>query len=360
MSQLGLGMSEVDDRARPPGGRRWFAVLLALGVVVALLIGVVVMAAQLLDLGNSDDYPGPGTGEVTVQIAKGASLSSMAQVLVEADVVKSTDAFLDAAAANDDATQIQPGTYRLRTQMRASDVVVAMLDPANRVVEKVTVPEGLRLSQTVSVLAKGSHLTKVGLNAALKTPDQLGLPDYAGDNPQGFLFPATYELQPATDAAEQLEAMVRRFDQASADLSLEERASEVGLTPYEVVIVASLLQSEGRPEDFAKVARVIYNRLDAGMPLQLDATVNYALGQNNLQLSPDDLRVDSPYNTYLHKGLPPGPINSPGEGALEAALSPAAGPWLYYVTVDPETGRTKFTDSYEEFLRFKAELKANQ
>ena len=359
MSQLGLGMSTVEQ---PPTRRRrrWIGALVAIIVVLALLVGLVVVATRLLDLGSDADYPGPGTGEVSVEIPKGASLTDMANVLVAADVVKSTSAFLNAAEANDDATHIQPGTYRLRTQMRAADAVAALLNPAYRVIEKVTVPEGLRVSQTVDVLARKSHLTKGQLRAALKKPKRLGLPDYAGTNPEGFLFPATYELQPATTAMGQLQAMVRRFDQASATVDLEQRASDVGLTPYEVVIVASLLQSEGRPKDFPKVARVIYNRLDQGMPLQLDATVNYALGQTSLTLTPDDLKVDSPYNTYLHTGLPPGPINSPGEDALEAALSPADGPWLYYVTVNPDTGKTKFTDSYEEFLEFKAELKANQ
>lgn len=359
MSQLGLGMRAAEEQPRGRRRRGPRAVVTVV-VVVAVLAGLVVVGTRLLDLGRGDDYPGPGSGEVTVEIAPGASLSAMAEVLVQADVVKSMDAFVTAAKANPDSRQIQPGTYRLRTQMRAADAVVALLDPASRIVEKVTVPEGLRVSRTIDVIARKSHLTKAELRAALKRPKLLGLPGYAGGNPEGFLFPATYQLQPATDATEQLQAMVRRFDQASSTVSLESRAPAVGLSPYEVVIVASLLQSEARPKDFPKVARVIYNRLDQGMPLQLDATVNYALGQSTISLTPEDLQVDSPYNTYLHTGLPPGPINSPGEAALEAALSPADGTWLYYVTVDPQSGRTKFTDSYEEFLKFKAELKANQ
>ncbi len=123
--------------------------------------------------------------------------------------------------------------------------------------------------------------------------------------------------------------------------------------------MASLVQAEGQPADFAKVSRVIYNRLDQGMKLQLDATVNYALGRSTLKLTNQDITVDSPYNTYKVTGLPPTPINSPGEQALEAALAPAAGDWLYYVTVNPTTGETKFTSSYSEFLKFKAEFQAN-
>lgn len=360
MSQLGLGMSDLDQGARRSRGPRGVVVaLVALLVVGALLAGVVLLAGRLLG-GTPDDYPGPGTGEVTVEIAQGATLTEMGDVLAGADVVMTAAAFVDAAKANPDAVQIQPGTYVLRQQMSGSQAVLALLDPASRVTERVTVPEGLRVSKTVALLAKKTHLTAKELRSALAAPETLGLPDYADDNPEGFLFPATYTLEPATTAEEQLVAMVDRFDEAASSVDLDERAADVGLTPYEVVIVASLIQAEGRPDDFDKVARVIYNRLDLGMRLQLDATVNYALGRSDLTLSKDDLAVDSPYNTYRVTGLPPGPINSPGEAALEAALAPAKGPWLYYVTVDPVSGRTEFTDSYAEFLRFKAEFQATQ
>jgi UPF0755 protein len=123
--------------------------------------------------------------------------------------------------------------------------------------------------------------------------------------------------------------------------------------------VASLLQAEAQPKDFAKVARVIYNRLDKDMRLQLDTTVLYALGRSGTHLSPDELQTDSPYNTYKNKGLPPTPIDSPGQQAINAALHPAKGNWLYYVTTNLKTGETKFTNSYQEFLQFKRELKAN-
>lgn len=360
MSQLGLGMTVADDRPpRSSRGRGTIAVVVAVVVVVALLVGVVYLAGGLLGSNGAEDYPGPGSGEVTVEIAKGASLTQIGETLAASDVVKSADAFVAAAEANDNAVQIQPGTYVLRTQLSGAQAVVALLDPANRVTEKVTIPEGTRVSGTVTLLTRKSHLTRADLEAVLAHPESLGLPAYAKSNPEGFLFPATYTVEPATSAEEQLQAMVARFKESSDTVGLDERAADVGLTPYEVVIVASLIQAEARPDDFAKVSRVIYNRLEAGMRLQLDATVNYALGQSNLKLTPDDLAVESPYNTYRHEGLPPGPINSPGEAALEAALAPAEGPWLYYVTVDPATGETKFTDSYEEFLRFKAEFKAN-
>ena len=156
-----------------------------------------------------------------------------------------------------------------------------------------------------------------------------------------------------------LKAMVHRFTQAEADTSIATRAADVHLTPYQVLVVASIVQAEGRTEDFPKIARAIFNRLDAGMRLQLNSTVNFILKNGQAKLSTDDIATPSPYNTYLHAGLPPGPINSPGEDAINAVLAPAAGNWLYWVTVDPKTGETKFTNSYAEFLQFKAELKAN-
>ena len=121
----------------------------------------------------------------------------------------------------------------------------------------------------------------------------------------------------------------------------------------------AFLEIEGSPDDYDKVARVIYNRLKAGMPLQLDSTVNYALGTANLHLSAADLKVDSPYNTYRNKGLPPGPINSPGDAAIQAALAPASGPWLYFVTTDPTTQTTEFATTYADFLKLKKKFQAN-
>ncbi len=361
MSQVGLGLAGPPSGAPKPKRRRGFiSVVIALVVVGALLAGVVYLAYGLLGFGGTDDYPGPGSGEATVVIPPGATLTAMGILLTDAGVVASPEAFVQAATANERAVQIQPGTYSLLLQMPAADAVVALLDPANRVEDKVLIPEGRQVSETVARLAKKTPLTLKALEKALNRPKTLGLPDYAEDNPEGFLFPATYIVQPDTSAEEQLRAMVKRFDEAAAAVDLEARAELAGLTSYETVIVASLLEAEGRPDTFAKIARVIYNRLDAGMPLQLDATVNYALGRSDIRLSTDDLTVDSPYNTYLYPGLPPAPINSPGEQALEAALAPADGPWLYYVTVDPATGLTKFTDSYAEFLKFKAEFKAGQ
>ncbi|NDA49557.1 MAG: endolytic transglycosylase MltG [Actinobacteria bacterium] len=149
---------------------------------------------------------------------------------------------------------------------------------------------------------------------------------------------------------------VERFDESAQSLDLVARAEEIGRTPYEVLIVASLVQAEVLPEDMRKAAAVVYNRLDDGMPLQFDSTVSYALGITELQLSAEQLETESEYNTYQNTGLPPTPINSPGEAALEAALDPAKAKWLYFVTVNPDTRETKFARDYDRFLKLKSQL----
>ena len=153
--------------------------------------------------------------------------------------------------------------------------------------------------------------------------------------------------------------MIKRFNKEAASINLESAAAAQGLTPLQVVTMASILEVETPPAVYGKGARVLYNRLDRNMRLQLDSTVNYALGTQDLQLTADQLNVDSPYNTYKHKGLPPGPINSPGDAALQGALNPAKGQWLYFLTTDPATQTTEFANTYDEFLALKRKYQAN-
>ena len=153
-----------------------------------------------------------------------------------------------------------------------------------------------------------------------------------------------------------LKAMVDRFEQAADDVGLVEGAAAAGYTPREALTVASLVQAEVAERDFGKASRVVANRLELGMTLGFDSTINYALGSDDLTLENDQLSVDSPYNTYVNAGLPPGPINSPGEAAMAAAIAPPEGDWLYFVAVSPESDATQFTADYEEFLQFKDEF----
>jgi UPF0755 protein len=358
MSQLGIEMREVPTRNRGRGRRGGGVAVVVAAVVVFAVIGLVV-GAGVRWFTNKPDYVGSGHGTVTVQIDAGDSITAVGQILEKADVVRSASAFVSVANADPDGANLQPGIYRLHLQMSAQAAYDLLQDPSSRLTSRVLIPEGLRADEVAKVLAVKTKVPLASLQAVLAAPSALGLPTWANGNPEGFLFPATYDVAPGEDATHLLRAMVKRFDQAEADTSLSTRAAAVHLTPYQVIVIASIVQAEGRTQDFPKIARAIMNRLAAGMRLQLNSTVNYVLKNDRQKLSTQDIATPSPYNTYLHPGLPPGPIDSPGEDAINAVLAPANGNWIYWVTVDPKTGETKFTNSYAQFLQFKAELKAN-
>ncbi len=334
--------------------------LLAGGLYFGLTKGIAYVKDQFAD---PEDYPGPGTGSVTVEVVSGDTASDIGRTLKKQDVVASVDAFTNAANARaDEAAGIQVGFYEMKKQMKASDALDILVNPDNLLQASVTIPEGLRVVDIVDILAKKTDYKKAAWEKALKNTKALGLPAYAEGNPEGYLFPATYTVKPTDKPIDVLKAMVDRWRQAADDAGLEQAAKDLGYTPGELMTIASLVEAEGRGDDMPKVARVIYNRLETdGEPtngkLEIDATVNYALGRNlGVALSEEDLAVDSPYNTRLNPGLPPGPIESPGDEAIAAAANPADGPWFFYVTVNLRTGETKFAESYDEFLKYKAEL----
>lgn len=343
------------SRHRRTWGRR-IAALISVGIAALMILTSVVL---LRGSGDTGDFAGAGSGEVTVVIARGDTITQIGTKLQEAGVIASSESFVNAAAVDDRSGTLGPGRYTLKRHMSSIAALDLMLDPVSRADSRLVLPEGLRLEQTVSIAADATNLPKSDFQKALQNPGQLGLPDWAKDRPEGFMFPASYDLTGDETARTVLRRLVKRFNQASADTQLEQRAKDVGLSSYEVVIVASLLQAEVAPQDFKKAARVIYNRLDANMPLQLDSTVSYALGTSDIALSADELKTSSPYNTYIRRGLPPRPINSPGEAAIEAALAPAKGKWLYFVSVNPSTHETKFAKTYERFLELKREFQAN-
>ena len=302
------------------------------------------------------DYAGEGIGEVQIVVGRGDTLTAIGQTLADAGVVRTVKAFVDAAQADEAAASIGPGTYTLRQQMSGASAVALMLDPISRADSRLVLPEGLRLDQTIELAAEASNLPLAEFEQVLENPGVLPLPAWAEQRPEGFMFPATYDLVGDETAEQILSTLVTRFDQSAISLDLVARAEEIGRTPYEVLTVASLVQAEVLPEDMRKAAAVVYNRLDEGMPLQFDSTVSYALGIAELQLSAEQLETDSPYNTYQVEGLPPTPINSPGEAAIEAALDPAKAKWLYFVTINPDTKETKFAKDYDRFLKLKAQL----
>jgi UPF0755 protein len=217
-----------------------------------------------------------------------------------------------------------------------------MLDPAALQLFRVTVPEGMTVAATLQKVSDETGVPLEELQAAAEDTAAIGVPDYL-PTAEGLLFPATYDFQPDATPADMLKAMVTRGLQALDQLQVPE---EDRLT---VLTKASLVQAEASSaEDMAKVARVLDNRLADGMPLQLDTTVNYANGKDGLTTTPEDRQNKSPYNTYVHPGLPPGPITNPGEEALGAVLNPAEGPWRFFVVVNPDTGETRFAETADQ------------
>jgi len=339
------------------------AVIIALAVVVGggYFVGTKGFHYLKDHLSHAADYPGPGHGKVLFQVKDGDSTTAIGQHLKSAGVVASVDAFLGAANG---AKGIQVGFYQLKKKMSADDAYKVLRNPDNIIKDTVTIPEGLRVVDIVAILAAKTKYSVADFDAALKNTAALGLPSYAHGNAEGYLFPSTYPFGPTEKPVDMLTDMVDRWKQAATEDGLVAGAKQVGRTPAEVMTLASLIQAEGRGSDMPKVSRVIYNRLDGpgdrqgtnGL-LQIDATVNFALHRKGVvAVTTDETQnTDSPYNTYVHPGLPPGPINSPGDAAIKAALHPADGPWYYYVTVNLATGETKFGITYQDFLGFKQE-----
>jgi UPF0755 protein len=357
VSDLGLDLDQPQRRRRGFGclaGLLALAVLLG-GAYVAYSYGINAIKGRF---SPPPDYAGAGSGSVLVEVKDGDAASDIADTLVAKDVVKSRQAFTDAARDEPKSALIQVGFYDLKKQMSAEAALAVLVDPDNRMRSTVTIPEGYTVDQIVSTLAKRTDFSARRYRRVLSDPASIGLPAYAGGNPEGYLFPATYEVPPNATPRSILTDMVDRYDAEAADVDLVKKAEALGRSPHDVMTVASLVQAEARfDKDFTKVARVIYNRLDDGMALQFDSTVHYAVGKDgSVGTSDSDRNSSSPYNTYKVTGLPPTPISAPGAQAIEAALAPADGPWLYFVTTNPDTGETKFAATYREHLRNKAEF----
>lgn len=331
--------------------------ILSLLVVIALGVGVVFGAEWIWKrAGAVPDYAGSGTGTAYVVVHDGDTAADIGATMLKDKVIKSTRAFRDAAEKDQRSRAIQPGTYRVRLHMSGAAALAALLDPS-ALVGRLTVPEGLTVAQTIAIIAKHTKISVADLTTAARRPTALGLPDYAHGQLEGCLFPSTYDVPQNADATAVLKMMVDRQKKQVSVAALSGRVRGVPLTPERVLIVASLLEKESITSDFTKVARVIYNRLVAGMPLQLDSTINYALGRNRARVSEELTRTRSPYNTYLHKGLPPGPIANPGLAAIDAALHPAAGNWIYFIKAD-RAGHSFFTDDPDAFARQKEKSQA--
>lgn len=327
------------------------------GFVVWSVVGDVFSGTG--DGGSVQDFPGPGSGEVQVTVAAGDTGGAIGRTLHEAGVVATATAFTSAYAVNPAATSIQPGTYGLLLGMKASDAVNALLDQANRVSSRVTIPEGYNASQIYQRIYEVTTIPVDELKAAAADPAAIGLPVEANGNVEGWLFPATYEVEPGASAASVLAQMVERTTTLLAGKGVPQDQWE------QVLIKASIVEREAKlDEDRPKVARAIQNRLDIEMALQIDAVVAYGLGISGTEVTTAQTGQAqppyNPYNVYKVTGLPPTPIASPGEPSIDAVLNPADGPWLFWVTVNLDTGETKFSEKYDEHQEYVNELRAWQ
>jgi len=340
------GIRPDDAGQRTRKRKRWIIALSSVLVALVVLGGAAAVVWSVygeriaLELGwTTNDYEGEGHGEVIVTIRSGDIGEDIANSLEEAGVVKTSDAFYELLLQQDPPVEFQIGSYRLKLEMSSEAALDALLDPANKVELTVVVPEG---SSARSALQTASDVTGIPMEdfeSALADPAAYGVPEEF-PSMEGFLFPATYTFEPSDTAGTIVQRMVDRMWQA---------LDEHGVMPEDalrVLTLAALVQKEaGNTEDMPKISRVFLNRIDQGMNLQSDATVSYGTGNpNNTVWTTDEERADAsnPYNTYANPGLPIGPIGLPGDAAIDAALHPADGDWLYFTAVNLETGETAF------------------
>jgi UPF0755 protein len=358
--------------------RRKSSRTLVLAVLVVVIIAAVFIFSRLWHT-RFGDYSGGGVSDVVIQVHDGDSTTAIGQTLQDNKIVASAQKFVEEARDNSAISSIQPGYYQMRTEISAADAVRRLADPQNRV-GKLVIPEGRQLDDVQDVKTNAvtegiftliSHASCVQLDgerrcvsvdelrqvAGSESPSALNVPSWAeqqvkdmgGDHRrlEGLIAPGTFNLDPAWTAQEMLATLIG--DSATQYSRLGDSPDGLSMSAYQTLIVASLVQREAKPADFAKVARVIYNRLLAHQKLEFDSTINYSLDRQEVATTDVDRGRNTPWNTYLNEGLPKTPICSPGEQALTAAERPDPGDWLYFVTVDLQ-GTTLFTRDYQEHL----------
>jgi UPF0755 protein len=338
--------------------RLFVAIVIMAGVAAGVIFGAKAIITNLTHTTKVEDYAGPGTGEVDVSIRSGQSVASIANGLESKGVVKSVLAFTNAAKADPTrAAKIQPGDYLLRSHMSGAGAFALLFDPKARNANPYTIAEGLDVAQALPIIAKATGLKLADLQNAASHPALLGLPTWASGvtNVEGFLYPATYAPKKGTSAVNVLRAMVARFNTEATTLGIATKAQALGITPLQVVTLASIVEKEvNQTADLGKAASVLFNRLhDTGdfPTLGMDSTVRYATGNFTGPLLQSQLDFASPYNTRLNPGIPPGPIGNPGEATLKAVLSPTQGNWTYFIYL-PKEKTTYFTASSSEFANW--------
>lgn len=353
-------------------------------LLIAGLVAVVVVAVFLGSrLWHSffGDYSGVGKHDVVIQVHDGDSTRAIGQTLQDKDVVASVQKFVDSAQGNSAVSSIQPGYYKMRTEISAADAVQRLTDPNNRV-GKLVIPEGRQLDDVQDVKTNAvtdgiftliSRASCVQLDgdkqcksvgdlrtvAGTDAPSALNVPEWAatqveamgGDHRrlEGLIAPGTWNIDPSWSSERMLATLIGDSATQYSQRGLGTSPDGTGMSAYQTLIVASLVQRESKPADFAKVARVIYNRLQVHQKLEFDSTINYSLDRQEVATTDLDRNRNTAWNTYLNEGLPATPICSPGEQALAAAERPEPGDWLYFVTVDMQ-GTTLFTADYQQHL----------
>lgn len=345
--------------------RRGTRLLVAAGFLALVITGYVIVSTSTVWRDSVDERPPSSAGQPrVVNIPPGLNAQDVAKILEREGVIGSATTFIVQVRLKDAAESIKPGTYELTTGQDNDSVIDALVKGPPPSTQKITIPEGLSVDQVAQRLRGEARLDPAEYERLAAAPRLFELPAL-GDEPlavgslEGLLFPSTYFLTEETTTKALVQRQLDTFFDETAQLPWAS-ADALGVTPYDVVIIASMIEKEARvPEERANVAAVIYNRLKKDMPLGIDATTRFALMKWSEPLTKSDLEVDSPYNTRKVKGLPPGPIANPGLAALDAALRPATVDFLYYVLID-EQGHHFFTASYDEFLSAKENPSAAQ
>ena len=351
-SRKQLRMEKVERRQRKRR-RHWLTSLVivitlaAVGVLGYKAIGI--MRDASAQATHAEDYKGNGEGEVTVTIPEGASGLDIGDILQEKGVVASGKAFTNAAKNNPKGNTIQPGTYKLKKKMSANAALQALLDPETKGDHTLTVSAGHTKQIVKDRLKQVGNFTDEQIEAAFADTAGIGLPAEAGGNVEGWLAPGTYDVTEKATPKDLVKQMVSRTVTQLKDLKVPKEDYHAVLTK------ASIVEREVNDSRYyGQVARVIENRLaqtsgETHGLLQMDSTVQYGLGRfGGIPNSTELADSNNAYNTYVHQGLPPGPIGSPSEEAIKAVLNPPAGSWLYFVTVNLETGETLFSSTSEE------------
>jgi UPF0755 protein len=377
-----------DERPRRRGKRKkrafgWVAAI----VVIALLVGGAWYGVNKIF--GYDDFAGSGTTDVLVQVADGDSTNAIASKLAAAGVVASTKAFVKASANNSAITKVRPGYYLLKKEMSGTSAVDRITAATSRVGElqikaytqfdDITQPDGKVTAGIYTLLSKASCAQMNGKSTCIPVDDlrktaetadltALGVPSWAVDAvnkaPQkdrrleGLIAPGVYDIMPGWTATELLTHMVKVSAQQIQTGGLNDKSGVEGQSPYQTLIIASIVEREAVQQDFGKVSRVIYNRLAVKMRLQMDSTVNYVLDRPVLATNDGDREKSGAYNTYKIAGLPPTPISAPSPEAVQAALKPPAGDWVYFVKCE-KNGLSCFAVTPTEHEKNKETARAN-